>query len=112
MAESCDVSREACVGRAPASQCGCSLERDRCWRTKDKDEFEFEGRITLGKGNDGIDPDDEGVMVEFGDYSVTIPTGSFHRDRHDRKWQFRGRKPGITHVDIGDDGKFRRHKHD
>ena len=78
-------------------------------KKKDKDEFEIKkGQLTLGDAFDGFDLLTEDLIITFGDLDpFTIPAGDLHRDKHDRKWQFRGKKPGITHVDIDDKGKFK-----
>lgn len=79
-------------------------------KKSDKDEFEIKkGEFTLGGASDGFDLDTEDVIITFGDLDpFTIEAGSFVRDDgDDGKWKFRGKKPGITHVDIRDDGRFK-----
>lgn len=82
-------------------------------KKSDKDEFEIKkGEFTLGDASDGFDLDTEDITITFGELEFTIEAGSFVRnddddDDDDGKWKFRGKKPGITHVDIRDDGRFK-----
>jgi hypothetical protein len=39
--------------------------------------FELSGTFTLGVGNNGIDPSNEAVTLQIGNYSTTVPAGSF-----------------------------------
>ena len=39
--------------------------------------FELSGKFALGAGNNGIDPPNEAVTLQIGNYSATLPAGSF-----------------------------------
>ncbi|GMR14356.1 MAG: hypothetical protein BMS9Abin29_2607 [Gemmatimonadota bacterium] len=88
---------------------------------KDRDQFEVEGEFTLGDASDGFDLLTEDLTITFGDLEFVIDAGSLVRERdhddHDDDaddddddeggWRFRGEKPGITGIEIEDDGRFK-----
>ena len=43
----------------------------------------------------------------LGTFTQIIPGSEFFRDDDDEGFQFDGSPPGITRIDIGDDGEFR-----
>lgn len=65
------------------------------WMTLEDDEIEMKGKFRLAEASDGIDLSTEDVMVTVGDFSVTIPAGSFQRSGH-KQWTFEGEIDGIT----------------
>lgn len=52
-------------------------------------EFDIKGRFMLGAGSNGIDPANEGVTLQVGTFSATIPAGAFRLDKHGR-FRFEG----------------------
>jgi K319-like protein/beta-propeller repeat-containing protein/HYR domain-containing protein len=69
------------------------------------DKFEVKGTFAVFANSDGFDLSTEDVIVVFGDFSQTIPAGSFVRK--DNKWKFKGSDGGIKKMEIKDDGKFK-----
>jgi hypothetical protein len=64
---------------------------------RDDDEFDrdaFKARFTLGDGNDGIKPLEEGVTIQVGSASVTIKAGYFRKDRKGR-FNYEGKINGV-----------------
>jgi hypothetical protein len=43
--------------------------------------FELHGRFTLGAGSNGINPVNEAVILQLGNFNVQIPSGSFRLTR-------------------------------
>jgi hypothetical protein len=63
-------------------------------------EFEIQGRFTLGAGTNGINPLTEGVVLQQGTFSVTIPKGSFKSARGG-SYKFEGIIGGVSlEIDI------------
>jgi hypothetical protein len=75
---------------------------------KQEDSFRLDGKFTLAPDSDGIDPQTEPVTLTIGDWSVTIPAGSFkkHDDYHqkidgdDLKIDFNPKKDGSYDVHL------------
>ena len=63
---------------------------------RSKSSTKVEGGFTLGSGSDGIDPLTEDVTVQVGNFSTTIPAGSFKQ-----KWRGASEYKGfINGVDV------------
>jgi len=58
-------------------------------------EFEIQGGFTLGTGSNGIHPLTEGVVLQLGTFSVTIPSGSFKSARGG-SYKFEGTIDGLA----------------
>ena len=58
-------------------------------------EFELQGKFTLGAGTNGINPLTEGVVLQLGTFSVTIPSGSFKRAGNG-SYKFEGSIDGVA----------------
>jgi YVTN family beta-propeller protein len=59
------------------------------------DEFRIEADVTLGTDNNGIDPLNEEVSFGIGTFFITIPEGSFRRERQ-RPFRFAGAINGVN----------------
>ncbi len=59
------------------------------------DEFEIKAGLTLGTNSNGINPLAEDVLIQVGDFSTTIPAGSFHLDKKGR-FKFEGVINGVS----------------
>ena len=78
---------------------------------KHEDSFNLDATFTLAPDSDGIDPQTEPVTLTIGDYSVTIPAGSFKKhdevhqkiDGDDLKIDFNAHKDG--RYDVKMEGK-------
>jgi hypothetical protein len=57
------------------------------------DAFEVKGGFTLGTGSNGIDPRTEEVTLQVGNFTTTIPVGSFKLKKGEFK--FEGRLAGV-----------------
>jgi hypothetical protein len=57
--------------------------------------FEIQGGFTLGPGTNGINPLTEGVVLQLGASSVSIPSGSFKRARG-ASYKFEGTVGGVA----------------
>jgi HYR domain-containing protein len=69
------------------------------------DDFKVKGKYSLFSNSDGFDLSTEDVIVVFGDFSETIPVGSFVRKGN--KWEFKGSDGGVKKMKVKDDGKFK-----
>ncbi|MFC1491705.1 FG-GAP repeat domain-containing protein [Nitrospinota bacterium] len=92
----------------PFAAFGIRKARVKLDKKADKDKFDVKGRFTLGDDSDGSDPLNEDVTVTFGDFTETIPAGSFVlKGKDDKvKFEFKGPKGGIIKVKIRGDGRF------
>lgn len=61
-----------------------------------KDQFEVKGTFTLGPKSDGINLYKEDVAIKVGDFSTTIPSGSFKQDGVRVKIRYKGVVAGVN----------------
>lgn len=57
--------------------------------------FELRGRFMLGAGSNGINPVNEAVILQLGNFNVQIPSGSFRLTR-DMRYVFEGTTAGVA----------------
>jgi hypothetical protein len=57
--------------------------------------FELRGRFNLGAGSNGINPVNEAVILQLGNFNVQIPSGSFRLTR-DMRYVFEGTTAGVA----------------
>jgi len=70
-------------------------------------EFEIQGRFTLGASTNGINPLTEAVVLQLGTFSVSLPSGSFRRARGG-SYKFEGTIDGVSlEIDIAPAGTNR-----
>lgn len=78
-------------------------------RKQFRDRFEIKGMLVLDEGSDGVDFLNEEVIVtlggEFGEWSQTIPAGSFFRTRQWFKL-INGASSGIQKIKVRSDGRL------
>lgn len=108
------ISAATCQGSGSVPFAQFEIERAQVKldRGKSGEQFEVFGRFALGTGSDGIDLLNEDVIVSFGDFSATIPAGTFVRDDEDEGFRCKRCASGLDQVAIRDDGKFRVHGRD
>lgn len=62
---------------------------------QEEKEFEVRGTFTLGPNSDGINLFKEDVTIKVGDFSATIPSGSFKQDGVRTKIRHKGVVDGV-----------------
>lgn len=61
----------------------------------DRRNFTVEGSFTPGAGSSGINPAKQEVVLTIGDFTLTIPAGSFKPDHDNDNFRFKGRIKGM-----------------
>ena len=83
---------------------GIDKARVKLHRKTDKDQFEVKGSLDLAATSDGIDILNEDVTVTLGEFSETIPAGSFALKG--KAYRYNGPRGAITKMNFFDDGRF------
>lgn len=71
------------------------------------DRVKVRGTYSLSPNSDGIDVVNEDVIVKFGDFTQTIPAGSFVSKNNGKKFVYKGSQGGIKQLVIKTNGKFK-----